>query len=71
MEEEAKAKQDEAKEKYDIEPEDNLPREVYGIPNWLQEKRKNENKDKYDINPEDNVPQRFMVFLIMIFHKTR
>lgn len=37
-------------EKYDIKPEDNVPYEVYGIPDF---KKKN-----YDVKPEENVPQR-------------
>lgn len=41
--------------KYDIEPEDNIPREVYGIPSPIQ---KELDKDKYEVNPEKNVPQR-------------
>ena len=42
-------------EKYDVNPEDNVPREVYGIPDFIREKRK---QNQYDINPEDNVPQK-------------
>lgn len=42
------------KSKYDIDPKDNMPREVYGVPfptiNIF-------NKKKLDIKPEDNVPQ--------------
>jgi len=34
--------------KYDVDPEDNVPREVYGIPS----------PSKYDMKPENNVPQR-------------
>lgn len=37
-------------EDYDIEPEDNIPYELYGIPDFL--------KKDYDIEPEANVPQR-------------
>ena len=37
-------------DKYTIEPEENVPYEVYGIPDFKQ-------KD-YNIKPEDNVPQR-------------
>lgn len=36
--------------KYDVDPEENIPREVYGIPSPL--------KDKYDIIPKDNIPQK-------------
>lgn len=36
--------------KYNVEPEDNVPYEVYGIPDA--------NLNKYDISPEDNIPQR-------------
>lgn len=43
--------------KYDIEPEDNVPREVYGIPSPIQ-KELDKEKDKYEVNPEKNVPQR-------------
>lgn len=44
-----------SEEKYEMNPEDNVPREVYGIPDFIREKRKQE---KYDIKPEDNVPQK-------------
>lgn len=37
-------------DKYDIQPEDNVPYEVYGIPDFQ--------KKNYDVKPEDNVPQR-------------
>jgi len=43
--------------KYDVEPEDNIPREVYGIPSPIQ-KELDKEKDKYEVNPEKNVPQR-------------
>ena len=39
------------KDKYNIEPEDNIPQEVYGIPNSMME-------NKYNIEPEDNIPQK-------------
>ena len=42
---------------YEIDPEDNIPREVYGIPSPIQNKLDKE-KDKYEVNPEKNVPQR-------------
>lgn len=38
--------------KYDIDVEDNIPREVYGIPNFMR------NNDKNDIKVEDNVSQK-------------
>lgn len=38
--------------KYDIDPEDNMPREVYGIPDSMI------NKKKYEVKPEENIPQR-------------
>lgn len=42
---------------YEIDPEDNVPREVYGIPSPVQ-KDLDKEKDKYEVNPEKNVPQR-------------
>lgn len=45
------------KNKYDIEPKDNVPREVYGIPSPLKKEIDNA-KDKYDVKPEQNVPQK-------------
>lgn len=42
------------KDKYEIDPEENMPREVYGIPDFIR----NRNVDKYDVKPENNVPQR-------------
>jgi len=42
---------------YEIDPEDNVPREVYGIPSPVQ-KELDKEKDKYEVNPEKNVPQR-------------
>ncbi len=43
---------DSSNDKYDINPEDNVPYEVYGIPDAIK------NRMKYNINPEDNVPQK-------------
>jgi len=36
--------------KYNVEPEENVPYEVYGIPDA--------SLNKYDISPEDNIPQK-------------
>ena len=36
------------KGKYDIKPEENVTREVYGIPN----------PSKYDVNPKNNIPEK-------------
>ena len=38
--------------KYDIKVEDNIPREVYGIPDFMRQ------KDNYEIQPENNLPQK-------------
>lgn len=38
-------------DKYDINEEDNVPREIYGIPSYMQV------QNKYDINQKDNIPQ--------------
>lgn len=46
---------DENKE-YDINPEENIPQKVYGIPDFLKE-NKQDNSKKYDIEPEENVPR--------------
>ena len=54
-EEEKKKKKED--NKYNIDPSDNVPQKVYGVPNYDFSQDKNENKEKYDINPEDNVPR--------------
>ena len=40
----------ETNSKYNINPEDNIPVEIYGIPDYML--------NKYDVKPEDNIPQR-------------
>lgn len=38
------------KDKYEIDPKDNAPREVYGVPSFFEK--------KYDIEPKENIPQK-------------
>ena len=45
-------------EKYDIDPEDNEPQKVYGIPDVMRKQWKEKTNKKYDIEPEDNEPQK-------------
>lgn len=58
-----------AKSKYDIKPEENVTREVYGIPNASKFDVKCDeniprivygipNPEKYDVKPKDNIPER-------------
>ena len=43
--------------KYDVDPEDNEPQKVYGIPDAMRKQWEEKTNKKYDIEPEDNEPQ--------------
>ena len=45
-------------EKYDIDPEDNEPQKVYGIPDAMRKQWEENANKKYDVDPEDNEPQK-------------
>ena len=49
---------DNLKKKYNVKPEDNMPREVYGTPSAMKNLNNKSNNERCDMDPKDNTQQR-------------